>query len=158
MRGKEFLNSLIRSYFAVVTMIVLAMAILGRIFAPAELFGYSAFYYPLLYGAIGVLPDVVMYSRKELSVGAIILRKLIQLVMIEGAILFIMFSFGSDYNQRPVMIMSVALSILIIFVLVNLADYAHGCATAKQLNDEIRKFQERMSASSTDDNLNGSNG
>lgn len=151
MHGKDFLNSLIRSFFSVVTMIVLAMAILGRIFAPEELFGYDAFYLPLIYGAIGVLPDVVMYSRKELSVKEIILRKMIQLVMIEGAILFIMFSFGPEYNQRTAMIISVAVSILIIFIIVNLADYAHGCATARRLNDEIRRFQERISADSAKD-------
>jgi len=150
MNGKEFLGSLIRSYFAVVTLIVLAMAILGRMFSPEQLFGYNAFYVPLIYGAIGVLPDVIMYSRKVLSVRAIIFRKVIQLALIEVAILFVMFSFGSEFNRRPAMIISVALSILIIYVIVSLMDYAHGCATAKQLNDELNKLKESVSADSAE--------
>ncbi|MBE6753721.1 MAG: DUF3021 family protein [Ruminococcaceae bacterium] len=150
MHGKEFLNSLVRSYFAVVTLVVLAVAILGNIFAPEERFGYDAFYLPLLYGAIGVLPDVIMYSRKELSVKALIVRKVLQLVMIEGAILFIMFAFGPAYNRQPTLVVSVAISIFIIYILVNLMDYAHNCAAAKQLNDELGRLKASVSADAAD--------
>lgn len=52
---------------------------LGMYFLPEMQFGYEAFCVPLIYGAVGTIPNVVMYSRKELKVKEVFVRKFIQL-------------------------------------------------------------------------------
>ena len=46
-------------------------------------FGYSVFIMPLIYAFAGILPQAVMYSRHEPSIKEVLLRKFIQLLLIE---------------------------------------------------------------------------
>lgn len=65
MRGKELLNDMIYTYFMLVTMILVIMAVLGTQFMPDARFGYQEFASPLIYAAFGTLPNLVMYTKKN---------------------------------------------------------------------------------------------
>ena len=64
---KERFRSQLAAFFISVTLIDLAIFILGCLLEPELKFGYEAFAYPLIYGVIGSLPGLVMYSKKELT-------------------------------------------------------------------------------------------
>ena len=83
MHGKEFVNDMIYTYFMLVTMILVIMAVLGTYFMPETSFGYEAFGSPLIYAAYGTLPNIIMYAKKELTIKQYLVRKAIQLVVIE---------------------------------------------------------------------------
>ena len=51
-----FVKKIMMSFFISVTCISLAMGIIGLIFNPNTRFGYEAYFSPLIFGAIGVLP------------------------------------------------------------------------------------------------------
>ena len=53
---REHLRAQLASFFISVTLINLAMLILGCLLEPDLQFGYQAFAYPLIYGIIGSLP------------------------------------------------------------------------------------------------------
>ena len=67
MHGKEFVIDFIRTYFSVVALINVAILIMGLQIAPDSRFGYDAFAAPLIYGAAGTLPNIVMYSKRQLK-------------------------------------------------------------------------------------------
>lgn len=91
MSKREFMERLVISFFVVVTCVNLAMAFLGMRYEPEIRFGYHAFLFPVMYGFLGILPSAVTYSRRELSVKQMLLRKLLQLLLLEGIMVGIVF-------------------------------------------------------------------
>lgn len=145
MRGKEFVLSFIRTYFAVVALVCAANFILGSYLAPEQTFGYEAFLVPLIYGLAGTIPSVITYSRKELSVKQLLFRKAIQLLLIEVSVLFVMFYGSNKAYQNPKIIFSVAASVLVIYVVIDLIEILQDHLTAKKLTDELIAFQQSVS-------------
>lgn len=110
MSKKEFMGQVFISFFVVVTCINLGMAFMGMIYAPDTRFGYEALLFPVFYGFLGILPSAVLYSRKELTVKQMLLRKIIQLILIEAIMVGIVFFLGgTDFSTLlPFMIMVLA--------------------------------------------------
>ena len=144
MHGKEFTIDLIRTFFTVVTLVNVAILVMGLWFAPDIQFGYEAFEAPLIYGAVGTLPNIVMYSKKELSVKALFVRKVLQFILIEVLVLFAAFYGAEVYWQQPKIIVSVGISIFLIYVVASIIDWIKNYVTAKRMTDELVKFQERV--------------
>ena len=65
---KERIREIADSYFISVTLINAAVFVTGMMFRPDEKFGYEAFLSPLIYGALTVIPTMIMYSGKELPI------------------------------------------------------------------------------------------
>ena len=141
MHGKEFMVDVIRTFFLVVTLINVVMLILGTQFAPDMRFGYDAFATPLIYGAAGTLPNIVMYSRRELKVKELMIRKIAQVILIEVIVLFVAFYGQSDFWKESKIIFSVAVSILIIYVIGCLIDWIQNSVTARQMTVDLMRFQ-----------------
>lgn len=142
MRGKEFFIDLIRTYFSVVTLINVAIFIMGMHFSPDSRFGYDAFATPLIYGAAGTLPNIVMYSKRELKVKELLFRKILQFILIEVVVLFVAFYNQTAFWKQPRIIISVAISIFIIYVIASFIDWIQNSISAKQMTTALLKFQE----------------
>jgi hypothetical protein len=78
---KDRIKEIAESYFISVTLINIAIYATGMIFRPEQKFGYEAFLSPLLFGLLTVLPTVIMYSPKELTIRQLLFRKAIQLLL-----------------------------------------------------------------------------
>ena len=144
MHGKEFVLDCIRTFFTVVTLINIVMFILGLYLKPDQRFGYEVFIVPVIYGLAGTLPNVVMYSRRELKVWELMVRKVIQVILIEVFVLFAAF-FGAGEQARTVeLVGSTAVSIFVIFVIATLLDWLQNSLAAKQMTEELKKFQESI--------------
>lgn len=143
-RNEAFVDSLVRTYFILVTLITAAMLILGLCFDPYARFGYEAFASPLIYGACGVLPNAVMYSKRELSVKEFLVRKAIQLVLIELLVLAAAFG-GTDIPaERPNVVLVMGISIFFIFLIVHVIDWIWSCISARQITEELMSFQQKL--------------
>lgn len=144
MHGKEFMMKMISTYFTLVTMITVAMLILGLYFAPDESFGYIAFASPLLYGACGLLPSVVMYSKRELTVKELLIRKIIQFVLIEIIILAVAFQGKAIDKEQKEVVISMGISVFIIFVLAHAISWFQDYMSARRMTEDLIKFQENI--------------
>jgi uncharacterized membrane protein len=82
-----------------------------------------------------------MYSSRELRVGELLLRKVIQLLLTEACVLFVAFFDTSEADRAPWLIILVALSILIIFVIASLFDWIQNYLSAKQMMEDLKVFQ-----------------
>ena len=144
MHGKEFIADCIRTFFTVVTMINIAMFLMGVSMMPDTKFGYEGFIIPVIYGLAGTLPNLVLYSNHELKVGELIVRKILQVILTEGCVLFVIF-YDSAESDRPLRLVgTVALSILVIFVLASLSDWVQNYLSAKQLTEDLKQFQGKI--------------
>ncbi len=141
---KERIRDILNSFFITVTLINLAMLILGKLLEPEQVFGYEAFMYPLIYGLIGTIPSIVIRDKKELSVKQELIRKVMNMLLIIVLMLAFMFGGREITSELIAAAEGVAISIVIIFVLVNLIIWWFDLKTAKDMTEDLLKYQEKQ--------------
>lgn len=141
---KERIKDILNSFFITVTLINVAMLILGKLLEPNQVFGYEAFMYPLIYGFIGTIPSIVIRDKKELSVKQELIRKVMNMLLIIVLMLAFMFGGREITSELIAAAVGVAISIVIIFVLVNLIIWWLDLKTAKDMTEELLKYQEKQ--------------
>ena len=141
---KERIRDILNSFFITVTLINLAMLILGKLLEPEQVFGYEAFMYPLIYGLIGTIPSIVIRDKKELSVKQELIRKVMNMLLIIVLMLAFMFGGREITSELIAAAAGVAISIVIIFVLVNLIIWWFDLKTAKDMTEDLLMYQEKQ--------------
>ena len=139
---KERIKNIAGSFFISVTLINLAILILGKILRPEQQFGYEVFAYPLIYGVIGIIPALFVKSDKELTLKQAIIKEIVQMIMTVVAI--VAFIFVGQPLTRDILITAsaVALSIVIIYCLVVLIGWLMDLRTARVMTEDLKRFQE----------------
>ena len=135
---KSFLVRMMTVYFTLVTLITAAILLLGLCMEPEAEFGYSAFAAPLIFAACGTLPGVVMISRHELTIKAYMLRKLLQLVLIELLVLWVSGARSEDGTA-----LQLAVCILVIFLCAHGISWLQECYAARQMTADLIRLQEK---------------
>ncbi|MEL1136538.1 hypothetical protein AAC978_15300 [Desulfitobacterium sp. THU1] len=128
------------NFFIIVTCVTLVIGVLGLIYEPDRRFGYEAYFSPLIFGLIGVVPSFVTYSKREPTLRQMMIRKIFQLFVLEAMILS--FGYGMDIMYGPMMF-AVAGAVFAVFLLVHFFSYAIDYREATRLNAELKLFQER---------------
>ena len=142
MEFKRFLVNKLILFFMLSTLITVAIVLIGSAFDPEAQFGYKDMLVPIEYAALCMLPTFVTWSKRELSPKVLLVRKAIMLVLIEGVILFIAFMSDVIDTSRIGVVLAIAGSVLVIFVLANLFVWLKDAAEAKKLNRELEAFQK----------------
>jgi protein-S-isoprenylcysteine O-methyltransferase Ste14 len=147
---KERIKNIAGSFFISVTLINLAILILGKILRPEQQFGYEVFAYPLIYGVIGIIPALFVRSDKELTVKQAIIKEIAQMMMTVVAI--VVFIFVGQPLTRDILITAsaVALSIVIIYCLVVLIGWLMDLRTARVMTEDLKRFQEESTERESD--------
>lgn len=143
MQGKELIHDMINTYFMLVTMISGVMALLGIYFMPDASFGYEAFWTPLIYAAFGTLPNIIMYAKRELTMKQLLIRKTIQLVFVEVIVIAVAVPAEIIDAVKTEVIVALAISILVVYILTHLIEWFQNCAVAKQMTQELLSFQQK---------------
>ena len=140
---REHIKNNLMSFFIIVTLVNIAIFLSGMILAPDEKIGYTAFIVPVIDGVLGIIPGLVMYSKRELSVKQMAVREVIQLISIELIIFLFMFGFsGVSAEQVPRLIVVIG-SVAVVFVAVKVIMYLFDFRTARKMTDELKLFQEQ---------------
>lgn len=143
MSFKSFLKSICSTYFIIVTLVNLATFAMGSIYRPEERFGYDAFLMPLIYGFLGILPMCVMYSKREMTLVQVLIRKLIQLILLEGLLIGFVFGYGDFSKDNIAQIVSFAVTVLAVFILVHVISFVLDVQQARQMTLDLLDYQNR---------------
>lgn len=143
MKFKRFLVNQLTLFFMLSTLIAVAISLIGTVFDGEARFGYAALLTPVKYAALCLLPALVTYSGHELSPKEMLLRKVLTLVLLEAEILLIAFTSPAIDTGRVEVVLTLAGSMLVIFVLANLFLWLRDSAEAKRLNRDLAAFQKR---------------
>lgn len=143
MSRREFFKVALMHFFIIVTLINVVMAVLGMIFRPDERLGYDAFLAPLIYAACSMIPVLLTYSKRELTVKQMIIRQVLNLLAIEAIMMGIGLSGSNVFREQPLLVVSLALSVFIIFVLVLVISWILDLGQAKQMNIDLENYQKR---------------
>ena len=146
MQGKDFWIDFVRTYFMIVTLITVVMLVVGQAVMPDLTFGYAAFSAPLIYALVGTVPNVVLYSQRELKVKELLVRKAFQLILIEAGVLFVALYFANDDWKEPSFILILAGSVLVVYVVGTLIAWIGDLMSAKSLTKDLLEFQRANEA------------
>ena len=142
---REHIKNNIMSFFIIVTLVNIAIFVSGMILAPDEKLDYTAFIVPVIDGLLGVIPGLIMYSKRELTVKQIIVRDIIQLISIELIMLVFSFGFSGFDNVDVPRLIAVTGSVALVYVGVVAIMYALDFRTAKKMTDDLKAFQKSKS-------------
>ena len=143
-KRKELLIHILRVYTLLVTLITILLIILGKLLDRDRVFSYEAFLSPLIYALIGTAATEVTRSDKELSIRDLIIRKVISLLLIEGAIIFLALNADTIPTEKSWVIPGLALGILAVFVLTHVILYFIDRKEAEKLNTDLARYQEKQ--------------
>lgn len=139
MKEEMGLSDFIITFCICTTGITLLSGIMGLMFFPEEKVGYEAFFSPPLFGFLSVLCGAVTISRKELSIRQVMIRRMLQLALIEAMV------FGLNYAEgvvfEPVVALSLMLAIAAVFVSVYLVLWLNDRKSAKAFNARLKEYQ-----------------
>ena len=143
MQGKELLAKMFRNYFVLVTLINVVIFVSGSIAQPDARFGYSAFIMPLIYALAGILPQAVMYSRRELSIKEVLIRKIIQLLLIELLVNGIILGENALQPEYTDFLKTISVCVVLVYVFANIISWVLDSASARTLTRELVEFQNK---------------
>lgn len=143
MEFKRFLVDKLILFFMLSTLITVAVSLTGSVFDGSARFGYDALLAPLEYAALCIVPTLVTWSRHELSAKEMFARKALMLVLLEALILFAAFVSPAIDTGSVTVVLSLAGSVLVIFILVNLFLWLKDSAEAKKMNFDLAEYQKQ---------------
>jgi len=138
---RSFLRGCAIRFFIITTCITLALAIFGSAIQPNTTFGFSAFFSPLIGAALGTLPSIILYSRKELNLWQTIIRKILHLIVLE--ILIIGFSMLTEKILSLSQIILVGFIVIVVSIAVNIIEWSLQMKDASEINAGLRTLQNR---------------
>ena len=141
---KDHLKECLRNYFIIVTGINLAIFILGMIFRPDQKLGYDAFLYPIVYGAITSIPNLLMVEKKEPTIRQAIFREIIGVILISAILLTTMFAGMKITGELIVIGCGIVVSVICITVLVNVISWILDSKKAESLTNDLVAFQNKI--------------
>ncbi|MBR5383264.1 MAG: hypothetical protein IK133_05520 [Clostridia bacterium] len=142
MEFKRFLINKLILFFMLSTLITVAVSVIGSAFAADAQLSYGTLLTPIVYAALCLLPTFVTWSRHELTPKQMLLRKALMLVLLEAVMLFIAFTSPTIDTGRIQVVLVIAGSVLVIFVLANLFVWLKESAEARQMNCDLKAFQK----------------
>ena len=143
-KWKELSIRALRLYTLLVTLITVLMIILGNLLDRGRVFSYDALVSPLIYALIGTAATMITRSDRELSVRSLIVRKVISLLLIEGAVIFIALNADTIPTEKSWVIPGLALGVFVVFVLTHVILYSIDRKEAEKLNADLSRYQERQ--------------
>ncbi len=141
MSFKAFLKSCVYRYFIITTFIAAAMGVLGLSLDPTARIGYDAYFSPLIFGALSLLPSLVTYSRKELSLRQALLRKVLYIVLLEGLLIGV--GFWAKILHGTGDASAFALAVLLVYLAVTWVGWQLDRKEAEAINTELKAYQNR---------------
>jgi ribose/xylose/arabinose/galactoside ABC-type transport system permease subunit len=136
----EFVKKNLMDYFIIVTGVTVAIAVLGINFDKEAMFGYEAYFSPLIIGAVAVLPSFIMYSRVELSFQQMLWRRILHFIAL--VTILVVFGLMTGLLDSVPVTVSFVFSILMVYLFVNLIQWMIDSKTAKKINQGLRRIQE----------------
>ncbi len=142
MEFKRFLINKLILFFMLSTLITVAVALIGSAYDSEARFGYDSMLTPIKYAGLCLLPTLVTWSRRELSLKELLGRKALMLLLLEGVILLMAFTSPAIDTERADVVLTIAGSVLVIFLLANLFLWLRDSAQAKKMNRDLQMFQK----------------
>ena len=138
---KNFILQRLQLFFFLVTMILMAQVLLGTAIEPDRVLYYKDFIGTFQMAGLCILPSIVTYSKKELTLKQMLFRQAIQFVLIEGIMLcFAIFGIENS-PQKPLSVILICIVVAVIYVLAIFIIWYRQHIESKKLTELLKKLQ-----------------
>lgn len=139
MEFRIILKKYINDFLMIQAGITLAIGVISCIRPPQMGINRLMFFMPFLYAFFCILPSAVVYSKKELSVKQMVIRKIIQFVLIELIVFLISYVMGPLHD----IFMSVAIivAVAVVYAIVNCLDYLIAKSDSKAMTEKLHQMK-----------------
>ena len=142
MSFKHFFIHKLSLFFMLTTLITVAVCVIGSAFDANARFGYDAMLTPVRYAACCVIPTFVTYSKRELKPRELMARMVLELILIEAVMLGLAFASPAIDTSKSSVVLVIAGSVLVIYILARFFSWLPDAAEAKKLSTELLSFQQ----------------
>ena len=140
---KRFLIDKLILFFMLTTLILFAIFFIGSAFDADARFGYDAILAPVEYAFLCVLPTFVTYSRRELKPKELLFRIVLEFLLIEAIVLGAAFHSALMDTTRISVVLTIAGSVLVIFLLVHIFAWLMDSIESMKMNQALAQLQKR---------------
>ena len=140
---KQFLIDKLILFFMLTTLILFAVFFIGSAFDADARFGYDAILAPVEYAFLCVLPTFVTYSRRELKPGELLFRIVLEFLLIEAIVLGAAFHSALMDTTRISVVLTIAGSVLVIFLLVHIFAWLMDSIESMKMNQALVELQKQ---------------
>ena len=140
---KQFLIDKLILFFMLTTLILFAIFFIGSAFDADARFGYDAILAPVEYAFLCVLPTFVTYSRRELKPGELLFRIVLEFLLIEAIVLGAAFHSALMDTTRISVVLTIAGSVLVIFLLVHIFAWLMDSIESMKMNQALAQLQKQ---------------
>ena len=142
MTFKDFIISRAQVFFFLVSMILLAQVSLGMMIEPQQALYYKDFIGTFAMAGACMLPTVVTYSKKELSLKQMLFRHAIQFVLIEAIMLTFAIVGIENSPEKWVSVLAISVVTAIIYFLAIFVMWYKQYRESKILTELLKNFQQ----------------
>ncbi len=140
---KDAMKKLAEVFLTCHFLISVAIGACGLMLGPDSKLGYGDMFVPSLMALLCTLPTLLTIQPEKLTTKQIVLRKTLQVLMVE-AIVLSMVHFGFHGINSIGGAFTIVVSVLLVFAGASLADWARGCMEAEDLNRRLAQLQKGM--------------
>lgn len=135
MKGMDSIRQLMRDYFVIFGILIIGSVLL----TPPNTINRDYILLAMVFAAIGDLPSIVFWSRSELNENSRRWRMIIHFILLEAVILI----FGDIMGiiSGVVEYLTLAIEIIVIYVIVKFITWRSDLATAKKINEKLKNLK-----------------
>lgn len=139
MTVKKFIISRVQIFFFLVTLILIASAVMGLIYQPDMELRYYHLFSPVIMAACCVLPTCVTYYKKEPTVRQYIIRQIIELSLIELVVMLLVTP--PEGIEKPLFYIVLGAVIAFIYVLTMVMLWLQKVQQSQKLTEQLHHLQ-----------------
>ena len=141
MELKSILKKCMIDFLMIQAGIAFAIGVIGCIKTPALGVTHYSFFMPFVYAFFCVIPSLVVYSTKELSIKQMLIRKVIQFLLIELIVMLVSYIIGTLNNTF--ICIAILLAVIAVYIAVNVLEYLFCKSAADAMTKKIQHIKEK---------------
>lgn len=141
MELKSVLKKCILDFLMIQAGITLAIGVIGCIKTPELGVTHYSFFMPFVYAFFCVIPSLVIYSAKELSIKQMLVRKIIQFFLIELIVMLVSYMIGTLNNTF--ICKAILLAVAVVYIIVNVFEYLFCKSEADTMTKKLQHIKEK---------------
>ena len=139
---KEIMKRLLKVFLICHFVISMGIGIAGSIIKPGIVLTYEDLFEPAIMALLCTVPTLFTIRADELSIKQLMFRKIIQIFIVEGIILSLIY-FGTNGLHSVGEFLIVFIAVLFVFAGVSLLNWVSCYFEAKELNRMLLQMQNR---------------
>ena len=139
MNWKVFFRKMFFIFIMIQAGITLIMGTIGMCFMKDSSVPYVAFFFPFLFALLCMIPEIIFYTEKELSVKRVLFQKIMTLFLCEFIVLSIQKLFSPSTSN--ILMVAIGISVALLSFIIQGIIFLFEKGKANQMNQKLKDYR-----------------